>query len=580
MSARPNQRRAKSRTAVRELPDRYALRNLEDEGQARVLVCHESSNLSVRLTPGMTVSSSAARKAAPGTIFLDGAARGAPFLDHERRVYNLDHHEGVIRAFTLATCEQALVMLLKGLDLREDTWRLVANQPDLDTVLAIWVLLNHTHLTEEESEVRQALIPLLRVEGLIDGQGLEFVDFCGLASNRLAEAMNQLKQLQAEERRLRENLTDEPDAELLFLHGMLKQIDRMVYHSSDFEDFQPFEELAHIDLGEQKVAVACRSEAGIYELEQQLKRIYGTRLSLIALEKVPGTFTVRATSLLVSGRMPAVYERLNGRDPKVSGRKPENCWGGSAEIGGSPRETGSGLSPREVLETAREAFARPGLFFYVQQAFWAALTAIAIMATGWFAQRYWPLTGLQPTTGGFLITALLLTTLGFCLLLNKTWNPQRFGLALPAGWDWLLLFPIALLAAWFGGVWSQYEANESTWPIVCCVFLVPALMELLFRGLAMGMLAPGCLMQRAGGRWFLSWPVLGSALLYTLFCGMPDGVLLGAEGLHPLALTMLPRLGAGFAFGLAVGMIRERSESVWSAVVVHIAAVLVVLNVG
>jgi hypothetical protein len=85
-------------------------------------------------------------------------------------------------------------------------------------------------------------------------------------------------------------------------------------------------------------------------------------------------------------------------------------------------------------------------------------------------------------------------------------------------------------------------------------------------------------MQSVGGRWFLSWPVLGSAVLYTLFCGMPDGVLLGAKGLHSLEPAMLSRLGAGFAFGIAVGMIRERSESVGAAVLTHGAAALVVVN--
>jgi hypothetical protein len=559
---------------------------LEDEGPVRVLICHESTNLSVRLTPGLTVSSAAARKAAPGTIFLDGAAKGGPFLDHERRVYNFDHHEDVIRAFTLATCEQTMMMLLKGLDLRENKWRLVANQPDLDTVLAIWVLLNHTRLTGKENKVRQALIPFLRLEGMIDGQGFEFVSFCGLPSDRQAQLMAHLKKLQAEEQRLRQTLVDEPEAELTFLHGMLKYIDRMLYQSADFEDFQPFEELAHVDLGEQKVAVACRSEAGIYELEQQIKRVYGTRLGLIALEKKPGTYTVRATALQVTGRMQAVYERLNSRDPNVSGRRPENRWGGATEIGGSPRETGSGLSPREVLETAREVFARPGVFFYAQHSLLAALTGILVMAVGWCAQRFWTSTSQgnatdalsQEQSSGFLLASLLLTALGVAWVLRKTKNPRRFGLALPTGWDWLLLFPVALLAGWGGGICSRSVLSEASWSMLCYLLLIPALMEILFRGLLMGLLAQGCLMQSVGGRWFLSWPVLGSAVLYTLFCGMPDGVLLGAKGLHSLEPAMLSRLGAGFAFGLAVGMIRERSESVGAAVLTHGAAALVVVN--
>jgi len=43
-------------------------------------------------------------------------------------VFNLDHHEGVIRRFTLSACEQAMILVLRGLDLRERPWTILANQ--------------------------------------------------------------------------------------------------------------------------------------------------------------------------------------------------------------------------------------------------------------------------------------------------------------------------------------------------------------------------------------------------------------------------------------------------------------------
>ena len=67
-------------------------------------------------------------------------------MDHERQVYNFDHHEGCVRAFTLASCEQTLVMYMKGLDLQGREWNIFANEPDLDTILAIWILLNHSRI--------------------------------------------------------------------------------------------------------------------------------------------------------------------------------------------------------------------------------------------------------------------------------------------------------------------------------------------------------------------------------------------------------------------------------------------------
>jgi hypothetical protein len=141
-----------------------------------VLACIEAPTVRVRVRQGRSVTAAAARAAAPGSLFLDGAAQGPPFLDPKREVYNLDHHEGCVRAFTLATCEQAMVLLRKGLDLRRRDWTVHANDADLDTVLAIWVLLNHIRLADERTLARARIMPLLRLEGAIDALGLEMQD--------------------------------------------------------------------------------------------------------------------------------------------------------------------------------------------------------------------------------------------------------------------------------------------------------------------------------------------------------------------------------------------------------------------
>jgi hypothetical protein len=85
------------------LPVRYQVKE-DDDG--RYLTCIEASNISVRIDRSLSVSASSARKYPKGTIFLDGAAKGEPFIDSSRGVYNLDHHEGCVRSFTLSTCEQ------------------------------------------------------------------------------------------------------------------------------------------------------------------------------------------------------------------------------------------------------------------------------------------------------------------------------------------------------------------------------------------------------------------------------------------------------------------------------------------
>ena len=142
--------------APRPAPSRYRIR---EDPDGRVLVCSEAPTLRVRIERGASVTAAAARSAPAGTIFVDGAAQGEPFVDPQRAVYNLDHHEGCVRAFTLAACEQAMVLVRKGLDLRKRDWTIVANDVDLDALLAIWVLLNHLRLGGADPRPRAAVMP-------------------------------------------------------------------------------------------------------------------------------------------------------------------------------------------------------------------------------------------------------------------------------------------------------------------------------------------------------------------------------------------------------------------------------------
>jgi hypothetical protein len=187
--------------AAPALPDRYRVTS-DDTGA--VLTCVEAPTVTVRLQHGVTVTAAAARSAAPGSIFLDGAAQGEPFLDPKREVYNLDHHEGCVRSFTLATCEQAMVLIRKGLDLRKRDWTVYANDADLDTVLAIWVLLNHIRLNDRDAETRARIMPLVRLQGVIDAQGLELQELSALPPTLLAETQARLDALREPELALKQ----------------------------------------------------------------------------------------------------------------------------------------------------------------------------------------------------------------------------------------------------------------------------------------------------------------------------------------------------------------------------------------
>ena len=151
------------------LPQRYKLRG--GGGEPTHVVCDEAPRVKVQVRRDYAFSLSEAKELGERVILLDGAGTFGPLLDNKRRLYNLDHHQECERTFTLATCEQALLMVTSGLDLGEGDWRVFANEPDLDTLLALWCLLNHVRLKDLRAEARDILYPLIRLEGAIDANG-------------------------------------------------------------------------------------------------------------------------------------------------------------------------------------------------------------------------------------------------------------------------------------------------------------------------------------------------------------------------------------------------------------------------
>src|SRR5437870_12139875 len=363
---------------VREVtpPDRYRIKRGRD---GEVLTCIEAPTVTVRIKHGFCVTASAARSFAPGSIFLDGAAKGEPFIDPKRQVYNLDHHEGCVRSFTLATCEQAMVMIRKGLDLRKRDWTVYANDPDLDTVLAIWLLLNHIRLNEINGRTRARVMPLLRLQGVIDAQGLELKDLCGLPPELLAETQAWIDELRARELALKRRGRWQSSDLLRHTADRLRAIDRLVYPAKHFDDVAEIDELVRAEIAGGSVAIVCRSTAGIYEVERQLRRLHGRRLGVIALQRDAATYSLRQVDPYLPASLEKVYAHLNLIDPVAGGHRSGNRWGGSADIGGSPRGSGTGVSPEQIARVCEQAFSAPTFLRRLGRIGSAALRSTSVM---------------------------------------------------------------------------------------------------------------------------------------------------------------------------------------------------------
>jgi hypothetical protein len=520
---------------------RYRTRRL---GRERVLVCLEAPTVQVRIDPSLCVSAVAARSAPPGTIYLDGAAQGEPFVDAERDVYNLDHHEGCVRAFTLATCEQAIVLLRRGLDLRRRDFRVYANGVDLDTVLAIWVLLNHLRLAAADSPVRARILPLLRLEGNIDALGLGCEELCALPAPLLAETRRALDGLLERERAAKAG--DFGRDPLAFVAAQLRAIDRIAYAGEALDTPLEIEELARAELAGLGVAVVCRAEGGVYEVERELRRLHGERLALVVLQKDATTYSLRAASPAAAARLERIYAWLNHADPGSGGSRAENRWGGAGEIGGSPRRRGTRLAAAEIAAACRDACAPWTLAARLRRVCGVAFACAALLALGAAAQL-WAALAAEGALALFVCAGLA------CLAGGRRaagWYGLRWPRGL-AGWAWL---PVAVPAAAAGGVWLPVAAPSLPLELGSAGALLAlgagaAGLELTFRGLA-----PAGLLRAFHGR-ARSVAVLLPAVLYAAaLSALPSAApaLGGAQGGFCAAL----------AFGLAAGFARARAESI------------------
>jgi len=571
------------------LPERYRTR--PGEGSAHgFLVCDEAPRVQARIRRDYAFSQSAARELGERVILLDGAGTFGPLLDNKRRLYNLDHHEGCERTFTLATCEQALLMVSSGLDLSEGDWRIYANEPDLDTLLALWILLNHARVRTLSPEARDVLLPMVRLEGAIDANGNELADVCGLPEQVRTEARARLDGLLGRERDVKGGGTWQTIDLHVYCLEMLAEVDKLVYQPEDFHGYSSVAEVyGHADIGERSVAVVCHDGAGIYHVEKLLKDRWGEQLALIALEKEPGHYTLRRVSTLADLDLCDSYRRLNLLDRNVDGRPPGKRWGGSDSIGGSPRPTGSALSPTELLQVLAQAFQQPS----PSQRFWAVIRvgllvaglglfgAFAGLGASAMAESGGPLAApaggaFSPLAIGLAAGGLFVTSLS--VLLSWLFSGRRlwlYGWRRPVRADWLPLAFVAALAALPLRAWFPIPTSADPSALAATLLVVTSsalALETCFRGLTHGLLQLDSNVQTPGGGWQLSRASWVSAAIYAvtaLAFALPDPGLGLAPHLDSLAEALLVAAIAGLG-GLALGSIRERSLSLWPGAVAQI----------
>ncbi len=338
--------------------DRSRYDRIEVEGKAH-LVCAGAPNVRLHVERGLTVTESSRKRHPRQSVFLDGVYGEGPLFDNEARHYSLDHHSGCHRPITLATCEQAAVMLLSGLPLDEGEWQLHINEPDLDAVLAAWLLLNHRELLRDGTELLWQVMPLVRVEGVIDAHGLDRGPLAGVGEAVYRQQRKRIDTLLARERELKET-GQWPSTDLLdYAAALLDDLDAELYPEGYLEDLLDIAEVAQVPIGQRSRAILCRAKRGIYAVESVLKLRYDKQLGVIVLDQGNGRFTVRQVDSFLPKNLGDLYTVLNSREPS-NGANETNRWGGSADIGGSPRQTGTALDGEAILRAVQDVYGGGG----------------------------------------------------------------------------------------------------------------------------------------------------------------------------------------------------------------------------
>jgi membrane protease YdiL (CAAX protease family) len=558
------------------IPNRYRISN---DDQQKVLTCVEAPTVMVRAERGVAISAKQARNYPPGAIFLGGAAQGEPFVDVQNDLYNLDHPDGCIRS--LATCEQAIVLIRKGLDLRKRDWVVLANDADLDTIFALWVLFNHLRLNDD-AEVRAKVMPLLRLEGVIDAHGPDSQYLTALPPDLLHSTTAVLKQLRQQENVLT-SYGRWSECDLLeYIADRLRALDELIYAPANFAGLHEIDELARAEIANGSVAIACRSDAGMEEVERQLQRIYGQRVGIVIFQNSASRYRVRQIDRSLPATLERAYERLNLVDPAARAGA-ENRWSGTAEIGVSPRKAGTGLTPAQIIDAVREAFWKPNLLDVVSEvpravflAVGALLPALALI----FVANLLRDRGYISRDAALLSALVLAITVGILYCSKARPLPGLFGWRIPAGLAWLSVLPAALIGSAIGGVWAPGSVahrmgtgNPYHFTGIAALFL-PLAAELLFRGVILGHLAARLPIQKSSGPWWNSWPNLISTALYAA----ASVLLFQSFSTGQLQISQWFLIFGGAAiFGTASGIARERSESILSSVLVHWVCVAALL---
>ena len=273
------------------------------------------------------------------SIALDGYVKG-PVIDLQNHKFSFDHHYGVIRHITSATCVQVADALLLGFN--PNNYTVYVNDVDGNTVLSVFLLLNG--LNEKNVELRWLVEGIGKVDAHGPGYILTYyqsktVDYF---YDCVLEPLNKIK---------KERKYGTCDLKEL-LDACLENLGSWVNNEFEITETDKKEEKSYEIYFTRNTGYSCENfimaSSNDYCVNLLYKEGY-TKFVIFQQQKDESfAYTIRKKSEFVNFNVKEILSELN---------EIENGLGGGSTIGGAPRNkdgSRSKLLPDQVLDIVKK----------------------------------------------------------------------------------------------------------------------------------------------------------------------------------------------------------------------------------
>lgn len=279
--------------------------------------------------------------AGPFSIAVDGFVGEGPWFDSCLPAKNMNHHEGVSRLETRASCAQALMSVRSGLfkkfrDADGPQATIYANDCDEDVCLTWFVLKHHVLASPTMNQMLNRLVGMVDIldttagaypfpEDLATLQTLAWIfepyrrfRLSGGLATRDAGLFTSI-------------VTDVEQRILAYLNGSGKTLPLDTRYKVESTEAG----WSHV------IELGAQARIGMYS--------DGIRAFLSSTQRPDGkwSYVVGRMSEYIDFPIPKILQALNEAEGLVLSA---DRWGGGDTIGGSPRIAGSSLSPNQVVE--------------------------------------------------------------------------------------------------------------------------------------------------------------------------------------------------------------------------------------